>query len=416
MYIIRRFLRIDPQIDFEKGREAFENKKYRSALKLFERSYKKFDSEEMKLIALDNAALSAQNAGIYSKAADLYYRLLLVITKNNQPVKEIIQNIDRTMQMVRLSQKSTVVLNELQYFKFLIYLAEKDFEKLSTFYSKFKKNFTDSYGNAITTTWDLVHSGETFVAHETLPTIDLPEEFQNIKLEAENVMQRCSLCKVELSLKDDNQIYQKGTEFEISGLLTAHAPISITSIRLKTGSRGRLITSTTPELPLKLSTGENYSISFTLVPNLPGKWKIGSLSLQYEIPNETGEYPAASNNLNIKAMDAEPALKINLFSETLEEDFEYLVTVSTENVGKIQLQDIVIRLDVPEGVKIIQGTEEKLISSLVEGETFQFEVLFRFDVEQTHFDGRVIRVNGYMGEEQRLAKGSIKLGGKNKEE
>ena len=412
MFIIRRFFNVDPQVDFEKGRAAFEKKKYKTALKLFEKSYKKFDSDEMKLIAIDNAALSAQNARIYSKAADLYYLSLLSITKNNRPVKEVIQNIDRTLQMIRLSQKSAIMPNELRYLKFLIFLAEKDFDKLSAFYTKFKKEFTDTYGNAIIKTWDLVHSGETFVANESLPDMGLPEEFRKIEQDAENVMQRCSLCKVELSVEDENQTFQKGTEFQITGLLTAHAPISITSMPIKTGSRGRLISSTTPELPLNLSTGENYSISFSLVPNLPGKWKVGPLNLKYEIPRESGEYPANSNTLNIKAKDAEPALKINLTSETLEEDFEYQVLVSTENIGKIQLQDISIKLDVPEGVEIAQGTEEKFISSLVEGETFQFEVIFRFDVEQTHFDGRVIRVNGYMGEDQRLAKGSIKLGGK----
>ena len=181
---------------------------------------------------------------------------------------------------------------------------------------------------------------------------------------------------------------------------------------LKTGTRGRLVSSTIPELPLNLSTGENYSISLTLVPNLPGKWKIGPINLKYEIPHEIGEYPTNSNQFRVNAKDAEPALKIGLLSETIEEDLEYSVVVIAENVGKIQLQDISIKLEMPDGVKIAQGTEEKFISSLVEGETFQYEVIFRFDLEQTHFDGKVIRVNGFMGEDQRLAKGSIKLGGK----
>ncbi|MHA1543400.1 MAG: hypothetical protein ACTSQH_10535, partial [Candidatus Hodarchaeales archaeon] len=269
-----------------------------------------------------------------------------------------------------------------------------------------------SYGSAINSTWDLVHSGETFIEHETLPSIQLPQEFLKIKQEAENIMQRCSLCKVELSLQDENQIIQKGTEFQITGVLTAHAPLSIIALPLKTGSRGRLISSTMPELPLNLSTGENYSISFTLIPNLPGKWKIGPINIKYEIPHESGEYPSNSNTLSVKAKDAEPALKISMSSETLEEDFEYSVVIFAENVGKIQLQDISIKLEVPEGVNIAQGTEEKIISSLGEGETFQYEVVFRFDLEQTHFDGRVIRVNANLGEEQRLAKSSIKLGGK----
>ncbi len=412
MFIIRRFLYVDPQVDFEKGRDAFEKKNYRKALKFFEKSYKKFDTEEMKSIALDNAALSAQHARIYSKAANLYYQSLLYITAKNHPTKEILQNIDRTLQMIRLGEKSSVSPNVLRYLKFLIYLSEKDFDKLSIFYNKHKKEFTDSYGKAISSTWKLVHSGETFIEHETLPTIVLPQEFQKIKQDAENIMQRCSLCKINLSLKDDNQIIQKGSEFQLTGVLTAHAPLSIVSLPLKTGSRGRLVSSTISEFPLNLSTGENYSISFTLVPNLPGKWKIGPINLKYEIPHESGEYPTNSNQLSVNAKEAEPVLRINLSSETLEEDLSYSVLIIAENAGKIQLQDISIKLEVPEGVKITQGTEEKIISSLVEGETFQYEVIFGFDLEQTHFDGRVVRVNGFMEEGQRLAKGSIKLGGK----
>jgi uncharacterized membrane protein len=164
-------------------------------------------------------------------------------------------------------------------------------------------------------------------------------------------------------------------------------------------------------MPLNLSTGENYTVNYSLVPNLPGEWKIGPLAVKYTIPKEEGEYSSSSNKIPVEAKDAEPALKISLDSETIEEDLEYFLTVTSENNGKIALQNINIKLDIPEGVKISQGTEEKVISSLVEGETFQFDITVQLDLEMTHFEGRVIRVEGFIDDSHRLAKSSIKIGG-----
>ncbi|MHA2289494.1 MAG: hypothetical protein ACXABG_11980 [Promethearchaeota archaeon] len=412
MSFIRRILGVDPQTNFEKGRNAFEKNNFKLAFKLFHKAYQQFDTEEMKLLALDNAALSAEKAKLYGNASELYYQQILRVTAKNSPNREILQSIDRTLQMIRLSKKSKIPSNQVRYLQFLIYLSEKDFEKLTSIYETNKKTLTDSYGKALELAWTLIHSSETFIEHEPLPTIAIPVEFNKIKVKAEEIMQRCSLCKSELYLGDKNQIIEKGSEFLLSTSLTAHAPISISSIFLRTGSQGRLISTSTPELPLKLSTGENYTINFSLIPNLPGKWMIGPLVVTYEIPNEDGEYPSNSNRFMIEAKDAEPALDLKMESETIEEDLEYLVTVIVENIGKISLQNINIKIDLPEGVEISQGTEEKMISSLAEGETFSFEIAFKFDLEQTHFDGRVIRTECFIGEQHRLAKSSIKLGGK----
>ena len=412
MSFIRRFFRVDPQTCFEDGRTAFEKKKYTKSYKLFLKAYQRFDSEEMKFLSLDNAALSAEKAKLYEKAVSLYYQITLDNTRKNCSVKEILVNIDRTLNMIRLGKNASIKTNELHYLKFLLYLTEKDFENLNIFYNKNKKDYNDSYGEAINRAWSLIHSSDTFVQKEKLPNIVIPDEFESMKQKAESIMQRCSLCKAELILDDNTQIIEKGTQFVLTSLLTAHAPISIQSIVLKTGSRGRLISTSTPELPLNLSTGENYTITYSLVPNLPGKWKLGPLSIRYTIPQEDGEYSSSSNKLPVKAKDAEPALKLFLDSETIEEDLEYAVTVTSENIGKIALQNVNIKLDFPEGVKISQGTEEKTISSLVEGETFQFGVTFKFDVEMTHFEGRVIKAECFIDDEHRLAKSSIKLGSK----
>ncbi len=412
MSFIRRILGVDPQTNFEKGRSAFEKNNFKAAHKMFQKAYQQFDTKEMKLLALDNAALSAEKAKMYENASELYYQQILRVTAERKSNREIFQSIDRTLQMIRSSKKPKIASNKIKYLQFLIYLSEKNFEKLSSIYDSNKRSLEDSYGKAIKLAWTLIHSSETFVEHEPLPTIAIPEEFVEIKKKAEEIMQRCSLCQSEVFIGEKNQIIEKGSEFLLSAALTAHAPISVNTVFLKTGSQGRLISATTPELPLKLSTGENYTINFALIPNLPGSWQVGPLMITYSIPNEEGEYPSNSNLYTIEAKDAEPAMNLRMESEMIEEDLEYMVTFFVENIGKISIQNIKIKIELPEGVSISQGTEEKLISSLAEGETFSFENTFKFDLEQTHFDGRVIKADCYIGENHRLAKSSIKIGGK----
>ncbi|MHA2238908.1 MAG: hypothetical protein ACXAB2_11130 [Candidatus Hodarchaeales archaeon] len=412
MSFIRRFFRTDPQYEFEKATLAFENKKYKSAFKSFEKAYRHFDTQEMKLLSLDNAALSAENAEMYTKASEFYFQSMLNLISNNHPYKVILQAIDRCLRMNKLNDKPIYSSNQFLYFKFLIFLSLKQFDKLSLLYDKNRRDFTDSYGNAIHSAWKLIQDADTFIQKEPLPKISLPSEFQVILTNAEEIMQRCSLCYIEISLTDKDLIIEKGTEFSLSATLTAHAPISIHNILLKTGAKGRIISNSLPELPLNLSTGENYTINYDLVPNLPGKWKIGPLILDYRIPNEEGEYPGNSNRINISAKDAEPTMKIQMTSETIEEDLKYLITILVENVGKIALQNVKIGLELPDGVEVFQGTKEKIISSLAEGETFEFEVSINFDLERTHFEGHVIKTLGFINEDQRLAKSSVKLGGR----
>jgi hypothetical protein len=412
MSFIRRLFRTDPQYEFEKATHAFENKQFKIAFKSFEKAFRHFDTREMKLLALDNAALSAENAEMYTKASENYYQSILHLVSNNHPNKEILVAIDRTLRMNKLSHKQIYPSNLLQYFKFLIFLSLKQFDKLTLLYNQNRKEFSDSYGKAILKAWKLIHDANTFVQKETLPKTGLPPEFQKIFSNAEEIMQRCSLCYSEISQTDKESIIEKGTEFSVSATLTAHAPISIHNILLKTGSRGRIISDSLPELPLKLSTGENYTITFDLIPNLPGKWKIGPLVLNYKIPNEEGEYPGSSNKLKVTAKDAAPAMKIHMNPETIEEDMEYSITITVENVGKISLQDVKIGVELPTGVEVSQGTSEKIISSLTEGETFEFDISVKFDLEQTHFEGHIIKALGCVDGDQHLAKASVKIGGK----
>ena len=75
------------------------------------------------------------------------------------------------------------------------------------------------------------------------------------------------------------------------------------------------------------------------------------------------------------------------------------------------LQDIKIVPEIPEGIKIYEGTSEKYISTLGEGESFRYEIRVRFDIDRTHFSGYIIKAIGYIEDTKKLSKCSIKLGG-----
>ncbi len=412
MSIFRRIFRINPQRDFLKGRKAFDQGKYALASKIFQKTYKQFDTIDMKIISLENSAIAAEYADMFGKSLELYYRTVLIKLSTGQQSKEVLPDINKAIQMARLSEKPSVPLNKLYYMKFLLFLSEKDFDQLAALYKKLKIESTDKYGDVIERTWTLIHSSETFEKKEQLPQVDLPKEFYNISDAAKEVMQRCSLCEIVLNLADQSEHIQKGTEFTLSATLTARASISIQKINLKTGTRGRILNSSAPVLPLIMSTGENYSIILSLIPNLPGEWLLGPLSLVYSIPSEQGEFPVVSKPISIVVEDAAPALRISMDSETIEEDLEYLITISAENIGKTTLQDVKIISEIPEEIKIHEGTKEKYISTLGEGESFIYEIRVRFSLDQSHFSGHIIKAFGFIGENRRLAKCSIKLGGR----
>lgn len=411
MFILRRIFGMDPQNDFSKARMAFDQGKYSIASKLFEKSYKRFDTIDMRIISLENAAIAAEYADMFEKSLELYYNTVLIKISSGQKPKGVLSDIDKAVQMARQGEKLSIPINKLIFMKFIIFLSEKEFDQLSALYNRLNIDSTDEYLEAVERTWTLIHSSETLEKKELLPQIDLPKEFQTILDVAEKVMQRCSLCEIELKTSGQSEDITKGTEFDLSATLTSHANLSIQKINLKTGTRGRLLTSSIPDLPLKMSTGENYSIIFSLIPNLPGEWSLGPLSLIYSISTESGDYPVTSAPISLIVEDAAPALKLSMNSETIEEDLEYLITIYAENVGKTGLQDVKIIPEIPEGIRIYEGTSEKHISTLGEGESFQYEIRVRFDLERTHFSGYIIKANGYIEGAKKLAKCSIKLGG-----
>jgi hypothetical protein len=410
MFILRRIFGIDPQNDFSKARMAFDEGKYSLASKLFEKTYKRFDTIDMKIISIENAAIAAEYADMFEKSLELYHHTLLIKLSSGQRPKEILNDIDKAIQMARHLEKPSIPSSKFIFMKFLIFLSEKEFDQLNALYNKLNLEPGDKYKVAIEKTWALIHSSDIFEKNENLPQVDLPKEFNSILAQAEKVMQRCSLCEIELRTISKSEDIQKGTEFEISAIITAQANLSIKKLNLKTGPRGRLLSSTTPELPLKLSTGENCSIIFSLIPNLPGEWPLGPLSLIYSIPSEEGDYPVISAPISYIVKDAEPALKLSMNYETIEEDFEYLITISAENVGKTDLQDVKIVPEIPQEIKIFEGTSEKYISTLGEGESFQYEIRVRFDLDKSHLSGYIIKVNGYIEDDKKLSKCSIRLG------
>ena len=411
MSFLRKLLSRDPQDLFSKGRKAFDNGNYIKASQLFEKAHKKFTDSEMKVISIDNAAIAAEYAKRYEASQELYFRTICTKLYTGQKINKILPDIDKTIQIGRLCKKPTVSHNKLLLIKFLIFLSQKRFDQLSSLYRKRSGTSPDQYSEVLENIWKLIHLPSTFEKKEKMPLTGLPEEFSVVIEAAEHVMLRCSLCEIKMEVENQSENPKKGTEFNIRETITAHAAISINKNSLKTGTKGRLISDTTPELPLNLNSGENYTIIFSVIPNLPGKWSIGPLSLDYSIPLEQGEYPSSSNTINVEVNDAAPAVQISIESETIEEDMEYLLTVSAENIGKTALQNVKITVDLPDGVEMREGTADKYLSTLVEGELFQYNIRVSFALDQSHFQGHIIKGNIYIEEDQKLSKCSIKLGG-----
>lgn len=418
MSFIRRLFRVDPRIELIKGRKAFGQRNYKSALKSFEKAFKHINAADVdrRILCLDNAALSAEKVPLFEKTSELYFQLILLklAHKTGRPSKLVMVDIDRAIAAVRASARPAIPVNKLLFMKFLIFLAENDLNKLVQYYKKLEIRSNDEYGDVFDRTWDLIHASDTFVKKKQLPSIDLPKEFLPVRQEAEQIMQRLSLCQVTLLQFDDSQLLEKGSPFSISGSFTSHAELTIVSISLRVGSRGRIVSSTQPELPLTLREGASQSLQFSLIPNLPGTWIVGPLSVVYSIPsdqNQDQKYSVVSKTVVMSVKEAVPALRLSIAAETIEKDYEYRITINAENVGKTTLQELKITTEIPDGVEISEGTEEKFIGVLGQGELFQYELRLVLAVDRTHFDGHIVKAAGSI-QNQRLAKCSLKISGR----
>ncbi|MFW9777306.1 MAG: hypothetical protein ACFFE8_00550 [Candidatus Heimdallarchaeota archaeon] len=415
MYLIRRIFRVDPRIELKKGQKAFDQRNFKSALKSFEKAFKRLSNVDMQIMALDNAALCAEKASLFEKATELYYQLILLKLshKTTKPSRLVMSDINRAMAVARLSPKPIIPISKFLLMKFLIFLGENDLDKLIPFYEKLNHEVNDEYKAAIDTTWELIHTQDTYVQKKPLPEIDLPREFLSVRQEAEHFMQRLSLCQVTSLTLDNSKSLEKGTPFSISGSFTVHAELAIVSISLRIGSHGRIVSSNLPQLPITMTEGASQMVHYSLIPNLPGKWTIGPLTVVYRIPadhNTSQEYSVVSKTLIASIKEAPPALQLSMVYETMEEDHEYTITISAENIGKTSLQDLKIILEIPDGVELGTGTEQKTIGILGQGEVFSYELKVQFSMDRTHFEGHILKAAGYI-QNKRLAKCSLKIGG-----
>ncbi|MFW9854054.1 MAG: hypothetical protein ACFFFG_03310 [Candidatus Thorarchaeota archaeon] len=416
MYLIRRIFRVDPRVELKKGQKAFDQRNFKSALKSFEKAFKKLSNVDMQIMALDNAALCAEKAFLFEKATELYYQLILLklSNKNTKPSRLVMTDVNRAIAVAKSSPKPIIPVSKFLFMKFLIFLGENDLDKLIPLYEKLDHEVNDEYKEAIDTTWELIHAQDTYVQKKPLPDIDLPREFLPVKQEAEHFMQRLSLCQVTSLTHDSSKSLEKGSPFSVSGSFTVYAELAIASISLRIGSHGRIVSSILPQLPITLTEGTSQTVHYSLIPNLPGEWIIGPLTVVYRIPadhNTTQEYSVISKTVTASIKEAPPALQLSMVSETIEEDHEYMITISAENIGKTSLQDLKIIMEIPDGVELDLGTGQKTIGVLGQGEVFSYELKIQFSLELTHFDGHIVKAAGYV-QNKRLAKCSLKIGGR----
>ena len=136
MFILRRLFGMDPQNDFSKAREAFDQGKYSLASRLFEKTHKRFDTIDMQIISLENAAIAAEFADMFEKSLELYYHTVLIKISSGQEPKDVLSDIDKALQIAQRCEKPPIPINKLFFMKFLIFLSEKEFNQLFSFYNK----------------------------------------------------------------------------------------------------------------------------------------------------------------------------------------------------------------------------------------------------------------------------------------
>ncbi|MHA1969192.1 MAG: hypothetical protein ACW964_15510, partial [Candidatus Hodarchaeales archaeon] len=108
MSFLKKLFIKDPQVDFSKGRKAFDQGDYAKASRLFEKSHRRFNDTEMKVISIENAAISAEYAEKYETSQALYFHTIRTKLQSGQNPKNILPDIEKAIQIGHQCEKPLI--------------------------------------------------------------------------------------------------------------------------------------------------------------------------------------------------------------------------------------------------------------------------------------------------------------------
>ena len=367
---------------FLDGMDYYSRKEYSLAYKNFMNVYKKTRSNKIKLHSLLNASTSAENLNENGDASSLLVTAAKLKCQLRDPAKEIAETLEKAYNLMTKDNKKVdydnlyEIIAPLMIFKIAVH--DRNFiNKLASNLSESEikhphnKFALDTYSNFVNHP-EKIWETENFIIFPD----QFPKEFTSYVRSVQDVIRGSSALTIALS-SNISEI-KTGEQISIKSKIINHTPLLIEKLYLQPGSKGQFIHTSYDAKKVNLPDKQtNIEYDFTLEPHLTGNWVIGPLTVSYLVNGAS--YEAKSDTLKINVIPGSKELTLDIDYNVIEEDFEFEFISKIENSGETPLENIKIQLKIPSAGKFTEGTPERSIFELRNGEKIEFSNRVKFE-------------------------------------
>ncbi|MFW9914239.1 MAG: hypothetical protein ACFFGZ_01405 [Candidatus Thorarchaeota archaeon] len=389
--IFRRRL---PEEIFAEARELFAEHEYKFAYVLFKKAARDFHGidPEMEQKSAISAATCASFLDLEHEAGQHLFRAARLSMSLEKPLTETIHLVDKAAKtMLSTEQAKANEIAEILTTLYISHIANNDLPRAGKVASNPKLGGSSSRARVIAKLDQLIQERSPLLQSYKMKWDLLPEEFSTLSESLDSVLRGYTSLIPEL-IPPKHEIYDVKTPLEVGIELKSSQEICLNHISLRTGSKGSIVERPKFETErVPVSPGESKKYAFLVEAHLPGEWTIGPCIIEYEL-NPNLQFEIETEDCQIMVREPTPILYCEMKLEEAAEAHQCRLIVELENKGPGILEDLRIAVSIPEGLSILDGTQEKQLASLAPSQNFSYEIGLRSDVAFNMLSGKEILI------------------------
>jgi hypothetical protein len=389
--ILRRRL---PEELFAEARELFAEHEYKFAYALFKKAKKGFHGIdlEMEQKSAISAATCASFLDLEHEAGQHLFQAARLSISLEKPLSETIHLVDKAAKaMLSAENAKANEIAEILTALYISHIANNDLPRARKVATNPKLEGPSPRSQVIAELNQLVQERSPLLQSYEMKWDLLPKEFSTLSKGLDRVLRGYTSLTPKL-IPPKYEIYDVKSPLEVGIELNTSQKIFLKHISLRTGSKGSIVdrpkfeTDKTVVLP-----GESTKFTFKVEAHLPGEWIIGPSIIEYELgPNL--RFEIETEDCEIMVREPTPTLHCEMRLEEAAEAHQCRLIIELENKGPGILENLRITLSIPDGLSILDGTQEKQLASLGPSQNFSYEVRLRSDVAFNMLSGKEILI------------------------
>lgn len=387
--ILRRRL---PEELFTEARELFAEHEYKFAYVLFKKAERGFHGTnlEMEQKSAISAATCASFLDLEHEAGQHLFQAARLSISLEKSLSETIHLIDKAAKtMLSTENAKANEIAEILTALYISHIANNDLPRARKVAMNPKLQGSSAKSQIIAELDQLIQERSPLLQSYEMKWGFLPEEFSTLSEGLDSVLRGyTSLAPRLIPPKHKNCDVKSPLEVIIE--LNSSQEIYLNHISLRTGSKGSLVNRPKFETDkILVLPGESKRYAFLVEAHLSGEWTIGPGVIGYELgPNL--QFEIETEDCQIMVREPTPILYCEMKLEEAAEDHQCRLIVELENKGPGIIEDLRIALSIPDGLSILDGTQEKQLASLAPSQNFSYEIGLRSDVAFNMLSGKEI--------------------------